>query len=116
MLLLVLALYTVACVYVMRLSTRSLVRAGTFAGAAAVVANVVGAILGGSVRAVVALPVLVLGSLAASRAFNVADDLQRDTDEERNASRTGMALVALAISEGLIVLVFAFVWLIARAG
>ena len=116
MLVLVLAFYSFGSLYVMRSCTRAMLHIGTFAGAAAFVANVAGAVFGGSARALFALPILAICSRAASRAFNMADDLQRDTDEEKSATHAGMGLVALAVGEGLILLVFAFVWLIARSG
>lgn len=93
-----------------------MVRSGVLAGTVAILANVAGVILGGTTRGLVAVPVLLIGGVAAARAFKTAEILQRDTDEERHASQTGMALVALAISEGVIILVVTFVWGISRAG
>jgi hypothetical protein len=46
-----------------------------------------------------ALVVAVSSSVAASRAFTAADELQRDTDEERNSSQAGMALVRSSRSD-----------------
>ncbi len=109
---LVLVIYSVACLYVLRLSRAALVRAGSAAAAVTVVANVLGIIFGGLVRALAAPPLLLFASLAAARAFKLADDVQRDTDEEARASRAGMALVGLAMGEAFVVLVAAFVWLI----
>ncbi len=44
----------------------------------------------------------------------MADDVQRDTDEEALASRAGMALVGLAVCRAAFaLLVAAFVWLLA---
>jgi hypothetical protein len=113
---LLLILYSFGCVQVFRLSRRAMVRPGEVAGASAILANAVGLAVGGPARAALTLPVLVLASWAAARAFKVVDDLPRDTDEERHASRAGMALVGLAVAETLVLLVFALVWAIDEAG
>jgi hypothetical protein len=110
---LLLVIYSLACLYVVRLSHAALVRAGSAAAGVTALANVAGFIFGGLVRALAALPLLLFASLAAARAFKMADDVQRDTDEEAKASRAGMALVGLAMAEGFVVLIAAFVWLIA---
>ncbi|HVJ18063.1 MAG TPA: hypothetical protein VM686_21735 [Polyangiaceae bacterium] len=113
---LLLILYSFACVQVIRLSMRAMVRPGEVAGVVGIVANVVGLAVGGWTRGAVAIPVLVLAGWAAARAFRLVDDLPRDTDEERNASRAGMALVGMAVAEALIGLVVGLVWAIDEAG
>lgn len=87
-----------------------MLRAGVMAGVAGIIANAV-SVFRLELRPVLALPVMVIAAFAATRAFKLVDDLPRDTDEERHASRAGMALVGFAVAEGLIMLVAAFVWM-----
>ena len=109
----VLVFYTFGCVQVLLFSSKAMVRPGEVAAMLAITANLGAVFLGGTARAIAALPVLVLGSVAASRAFKLADDLRPDTDEERAASRAAMALVGLAIGEAIIIVVAAFMWTLA---
>jgi hypothetical protein len=105
-----LAIHTFGCFHVLRLARSATVRSGVTAAVAGLIANAFSLFRFG-VRPLLALPVLVAACVAVAGAFKLADDLPRDTDEERHASQTGMALVALAIAESLIMLVAAFLWM-----
>jgi hypothetical protein len=101
--------YTLGCVQVLLMSLRGTVRFGVVAAALAIVANVPAVVFGMSLRAFLSVPIALVSGVAAMRALKFADELPRDTDAERTASRAGMALVGLAVCEILIVLVAAFV-------
>jgi hypothetical protein len=105
----VLLLYSAACVYVFRLARAAMVRVGIAAATAGLIANA-WSMIRGSVRPVLAIPVLILACIAAAQAFKIAEGLPRDTDEERRASQAGMALAGLSVAEGLIILVGGFLW------
>jgi hypothetical protein len=85
---------------------------GTFVGGVAVVVNVLGILLGGYSRGLMAPVVVVLGILATKTAFARADAI-RDSDEEKSASRAAMALLALTLAEAFVVVVTGFVWVLA---
>ena len=115
MIVVLLALYTLGCAHVLRLSNRAGVGFGATAAIVAIAANVIGLFAGSTVRAFAALPLLVLGGVAAARAFRAAENQRHDSDEERHVSRAGMALVGLAIGEASIVVLVGFVWLLVEA-
>jgi hypothetical protein len=111
MLLVFLVAYTFGCVQVLRLSNQALIRAGVAASALAIAGNVAGILLGAVTRALVAVPILALGILAAVYAFKAVDELPRDSEEEQRAKKAGLALAGLALAEATLILLATFVWI-----